>query len=119
MSQKLQVFPEHRSAIISLSLEELQQYNAQKGDTEGLVNRALAIEGINFAAFIKEDVDRVKMSLRSRGTFSVRDVAAAHFNGGGHHNAAGGACEGESLQSVVDRMVALIPTWSEDLQYDD
>lgn len=119
LSQKLQVFPEHRSAIISLSLEELQRYNAQKGDTEGLVNRALAIEGINFAAFIKEDVDRVKMSLRSRGTFSVRDVAAAHFNGGGHHNAAGGACEGESLQSVVDRMVALIPTWSEDLQYDD
>ena len=119
LSQKLQVFPEHRSAIISLSLEELQRYNAQKGDTEGLVNRALAIEGINFAAFIKEDVDRVKMSLRSRGTFSVRDVAAAHFNGGGHHNAAGGACEGESLQSVVDRMVALIPTWSDDLQYDD
>ena len=119
LSQKLQVFPEHRSAIISLSLEELQRYNAQKGDTEGLVNRALAIEGINFAAFIKEDVDRVKMSLRSRGTFSVRDVAAAHFNGGGHHNAAGGACEGESLQSVVDRMVALIPTWSDGLQYDD
>lgn len=119
LSQKLQVFPEHRSAIISLSLEELQRYSAQKGDTEGLVNRALAIEGINFAAFIKEDVDRVKMSLRSRGAFSVRDVAATHFNGGGHHNAAGGACEGESLQSVVDRMVSLIPTWSDGLQYDD
>ena len=119
ISQKLQVFPEHRSAIISLSLAELERYNAQKGDTEGLVNRALAIEGINFAAFIKEDVGRIKMSLRSRGTFSVRDVAAEHFNGGGHHNAAGGACEGVSLESVVDRMVALIPTWSKDLQYDD
>ena len=119
LSQKLQVFPQHRSAIISLSQEELQRYNAQKGDTEGLVNRALAIEGINFAAFIKEDVDRVKLSLRSRGTFSVRDVAAAHFNGGGHHNAAGGACEGESLDSVVSRMVDLIPSWSDDLQYDD
>ena len=119
ISQKLQVFPEHRSAIISLSLAELERYNAQKGDTEGLVNRALAIEGINFAAFIKEDVGRIKMSLRSRGTFSVRDVAAEHFNGGGHHNAAGGACEGVSLESVVDRMVALIPTWSKNLQYDD
>jgi len=119
LSQKLQVFPEHRSAIISLNQEELQRYNAQKGDTEGLVNRALAIEGINFAAFIKEDVDRVKLSLRSRGTFSVRDVAAAHFHGGGHHNAAGGACEGESLDSVVSRLVSLIPSWSDDLQYDD
>lgn len=119
LSQKLQVFPEHRSAIISLSQEELQRYNAQKGDTEGLVNRALSIEGINFAAFIKEDADRVKLSLRSRGAFSARDVAAKHFHGGGHHNAAGGACEGESLESVVARMVNLIPTWSDDLQYDD
>lgn len=119
LSQKLQVFPAHRSAIISLSQEELQRYNAQKGDTEGLVNRALAIEGINFAAFIKEDVDRVKLSLRSRGSFSARDVAAAHFNGGGHHNAAGGACEDESLESVVGRLVALIPTFSDELQYDD
>ena len=105
--------------MVSLSLEELERYDAQKGDTEGLVNRALAIEGVNFAAFVKEDVGRVKLSLRSRGAFSVRDVAAAHFNGGGHHNAAGGACEGEPLESVVQRLVALIPTWSEDLQYDD
>lgn len=119
LSQKLQVFPEHRSAIIGLSLDELKRYDAQKGDTEGLVNRALAIEGINFAAFVKEDVGRVKLSLRSRGGFSVRDVAAEHFNGGGHHNAAGGACEGESLESVMQRLVALIPTWSDDLQYDD
>ncbi|HAT47907.1 MAG TPA: DHH family phosphoesterase [Flavobacteriales bacterium] len=119
LSQKLQVFPEHRCAVISLSQDELLHYNAQKGDTEGLVNRALSIEGINFAAFMKEDDGRVKISLRSRGSFSVRDVAAEHFNGGGHHNAAGGACEGESLHSVLDRMVALIPTWSDDLQYDD
>lgn len=119
LSQKLQVFPAHRSAIISLSLEELTRYHAEKGDTEGLVNRALAIEGINFAAFVKEDVGRVKLSLRSRGSFSVRDVAAEHFHGGGHHNAAGGACEDETLDEVVARLVSLIPTWSSQLQYDD
>ena len=63
LGQKLQVFPEYKSAIVSLSLEELERFNAQKGDTEGLVNRALSIEGIRFAVFVKEDVDRVKMSL--------------------------------------------------------
>ena len=119
LSQKLQVFPEHRSAIVSLSQEELRRYNAQKGDTEGLVNRALSIEGINFAAFIKEDVDLVKLSLRSRGAFSVRDVADAHFHGGGHHNAAGGACADESLKEVVDRLVGLLPSFSSALQYED
>ena len=71
LGQKLQVFPEYKSAIVSLSLEELERFNAQKGDTEGLVNRALSIEGIRFAVFVKEDVDRVKMSLRSTGSFSV------------------------------------------------
>ena len=119
LSQKLVVFPEHRSAIVSLSLEELQRFSAEKGDTEGLVNRALSIDGVNFAAFVKEDVDRVKLSLRSRGSFNVQEVAAEHFNGGGHHNAAGGACEGESLVSVVSRLTDLIPTWSEALQYED
>ena len=116
LGQKLQVFPEYNSAIVSLSLEELERFNAQKGDTEGLVNRALSIEGIRFAVFVKEDVDRVKMSLRSTGSFSVRDVAAAHFNGGGHHNAAGGACPGESLDSVMSRLIGLLPSYAAQLQ---
>ena len=83
------------------------------------MNRALSIEGINFAAFIKEDVDLVKLSLRSRGAFSVRDVADAHFHGGGHHNAAGGACADESLEEVVERLVGLLPSFSSALQYED
>ena len=116
LGQKLQVFYEYKSAIVSLSLEELERFNAQKGDTEGLVNRALSIEGIRFAVFVKEDVDRVKMSLRSTGSFSVRDVAATHFNGGGHHNAAGGACPGESLDSVVSRLIELLPSYASQLQ---
>ena len=119
LGQKLQVFPEYHSAIVSLSLDELERFNAQKGDTEGLVNRALSIEGIRFAVFVKEDVDRVKMSLRSTGSFSVRDVAAAHFNGGGHHNAAGGACPGESLESVVSRLIGLLPSYAAQLQDED
>jgi len=84
-----------------------------------LVNRALSIQGVNLAVFVKEDIGRVKLSFRSRGSFSVRDVAATHFHGGGHHNAAGGACEGETLEEVVQRLEALLPTWSSQLQYDD
>lgn len=119
LSEKLRVHVAHRAAILSLSLDELARYQAQKGDTEGLVNRALSIQGVNLAVFVKEDVGRVKLSFRSRGSFSVRDVAATHFHGGGHHNAAGGACEGETLEEVVQRLEALLPTWSSQLQYDD
>ena len=115
MGQKLQVFPEYKSAIVSLSLEELERFNAQKGDTEGLVNRALSIEGIRFAVFVKEDVDRVKMSLRSTGSFSVRDVAATHFNGGGITTQQEGLALG-SRYSVVARLIGLLPSYASQLQ---
>ena len=41
-------------AYISLSAEELKEYNYTKGDTEGLVNQALSINGIKMAAFFKK-----------------------------------------------------------------
>jgi len=116
LTEKLEVFPEHHSAIISLSLEELARFGYEKGDTEGLVNRALSVEGVNFAAFVKESEDRVKLSLRSVGEFSVRDFSSDHFGGGGHHNAAGGASS-ESLQEVVSKIRGLLPEYSSKLNY--
>ena len=48
------------------------------------------------------------MSFRSVGTYSVRDFAAQHFDGGGHHNAAGGATE-EPIGVVMARLRGLLP----------
>ena len=60
------------------------------GDTEGLVNYALSIEGITLAGLFKQSSDGVKVSLRSIGKFPANEIAAKYFNGGGHRNAAGG-----------------------------
>lgn len=118
LSEKLQVWPAHHAALIALSQAELKRFRYRSGDTEGLVNQALSIEGVNMAAFIHESHDgRIKLSLRSRGTFSVREVAAAHFNGGGHYNAAGGAVEGATLEEVVAQFVALLPGLAGALDY--
>ena len=100
ISSKLVVFPEFHAAIISLSAEELKRFSYRKGDTEGLVNKALSIVGVNFAAFIHESSDRVKMSFRSVGSFSVSQFSASHFGGGGHHNAAGGVSF-DSLEDAI------------------
>jgi phosphoesterase RecJ-like protein len=116
ITEKLQVFPKYRAAIISLSLEELARFGYEKGDTEGLVNTALSIEGVNFAAFVKESEERVKLSFRSVGEFSARDFSATHFGGGGHHNAAGGASE-LTLNEVVDKIVSLLPEHADKLDY--
>jgi phosphoesterase RecJ-like protein len=63
---------------------------------------------VRCAVFAKESKDRVKMSFRSVGTYSVRDFAAQHFDGGGHHNAAGGATE-EPIGVVMARLRGLLP----------
>lgn len=114
IAEKLEVDMERACAWISLTNEELTRFHAVSGDTEGLVNQALSIDGINCALFIRETPEgRVKMSLRSRGKFSVREVAEAHFNGGGHHNAAGGAVENSTAAEVVAIWKSLLPRYGE------
>lgn len=88
--KKMIVFPEFHTALITLSLKELQEFNYENGDSEGLVNMPLSINGINFSVFMREESDKIKISLRSQGTFPANKVAADLFKGGGHLNAAGG-----------------------------
>ncbi len=93
LNKKLRLYPENNAAIISLTAEELKQFKFKKGDTEGLVNYALSIEGINFAVFIAEKDGAVKLSLRSKGNLKVNEIARKHFSGGGHINASGGVSQ--------------------------
>ena len=91
LSQKMKHFPELNLAYIVLSYEEMQRFNFKSGDTEGFVNYALSIKGVNFSCLMKESDDgKVKMSFRSKGDFDVNTFARTNFNGGGHLNAAGG-----------------------------
>ena len=105
LNEKLLLYPENNSAIISLTAEELEQFGFQKGDTEGFVNYALAIEGIKFATFIAEKEGLVKLSLRSKGNFKVNEIANKYFKGGGHINASGGISQvsvNETIQIVEE-----------------
>ena len=100
MQEKMVVIPEYFTAYISLSDEELKKFNHRKGDTEGFVNIPFAIKGIRFTALFVEKKDRIKVSFRSRGNFPVNQIAAEHYHGGGHVNAAGG----DSFVSMDDTL---------------
>jgi phosphoesterase RecJ-like protein len=106
--------PEYKTAYITLSQAELDACEFLKGDTEGFVNYALSLEGVIFAAIFIENSqeDIVKISLRSKGDFSVNQVARDHFEGGGHINAAGGRST-ESLRQTVDRFTGLLAGFPE------
>ncbi|PCI08681.1 MAG: DHH family phosphoesterase [Flavobacteriaceae bacterium] len=116
----LKVETEYRTAYITLSQAELDEFNFQKGDTEGVVNYALSLDGVVFAAIFIEDVEQkiIKMSLRSKGSFSVNQFARNHFNGGGHDNAAGGRSE-TSLDETIENFLSLLPTYKAELASSD
>ncbi|OEK05868.1 DHH family phosphoesterase [Roseivirga misakiensis] len=115
LNQNLEVLMDKRVAFFALSQEELRQYNSKTGDTEGLVNYALSIEGITLAALFKEADDGIKISLRSIGEFPANEMAGRFFNGGGHRNAAGGKVE-TSLAEAVDLFKTAIEEYKEGLQ---
>lgn len=90
ISHKMELFPEQGASLIVLDKDELERFNYNRGDTETLVNKPLAIPEIYWSVFMREDQDRIKVSCRSQGDFSVSDICSRYFNGGGHENAAGG-----------------------------
>jgi len=110
LSSKLEVLPEFNTAIIAVTRQELKQYDAITGDTEGIVNYALSITGIRLAAFIVERSDKVKLSLRSKGDFPANDICKKYFSGGGHRNAAGGQ-SASPLNEVVQQFKNLLPEY--------
>jgi len=66
------------------------------------------------AVLLTERKGRIRLSFRSKGNFSVNDVARKHFNGGGHRNAAGGDSY-DSLENTIAKLNSLIPTFKEEL----
>ncbi|GAA4433989.1 bifunctional oligoribonuclease/PAP phosphatase NrnA [Pontibacter saemangeumensis] len=115
LKEKLVVLPEYKTAYFAITADELKAYNSKTGDTEGLVNYALSIEGIVFAALIIDRTQAVKMSFRSVGEFSANEFARAHFNGGGHKNAAGGISM-DTLEATVQKFESLLPQYKDQLQ---
>lgn len=113
----LQILPSYKTAYITLSDEEKKRFDFQKGDTEGVVNYALSLKGIIFAAIFIEDKEQniIKISFRSKGKFSVNQFARNHFEGGGHDNAAGGKSH-LSMEETVTKFSSLLDNYKSDLE---
>lgn len=115
LGDRLRVFPQWHTAYIFLTAKDLEDYNFQKGDTEGLVNYPLSIQDINLSVIFIEKEDHIRLSLRSKGSFSVNDFVRKHFEGGGHRNAAGGNAY-LSMEETLQRFESLLPQYSKELK---
>ena len=114
--QNLKVLPEYKTAYITITEAEKAANNFKKGDTEGVVNYALSVAGIVMAAIFIEDKEQnlIKISFRSKGSFSVNQFSRENFSGGGHDNAAGGKSL-LSMAETVEKFISLLPENKEKL----
>lgn len=114
LQKKMVVLPEHRTAYIYLSRDELDHHRHLSGDTEGFVNYPFSIKGIRVTALFLEKKDHVKISFRSKGKFPINRFASKYFSGGGHDNAAGGESR-QSLEETIRRFESLISEHSHEI----
>ena len=110
--KKMKIYPEYQAALITLTQRELHEFNYDNGDAEGFVNIPLSIQGINFTVFMRADPDKIKVSLRSQGSFPTNKFAAEIFGGGGHLNASGGESF-TSLDEAVRKFEEALPLYTE------
>lgn len=108
ISHKMEILDEYATAIIALDKEELAQFNYQVGDTEGVVNFPLQINKVRMSVLVTERQDVIRFSFRSKGNFSVHELAQKYFNGGGHTNAAGGTLNC-SMEAALDQLHRVLP----------
>lgn len=100
----LQVSDDGKVAWIALSRDDLEKAGAVDEHTDGLINYARLIKGVEVAIMLRETSETtVKVSLRSKNFVDV-NLLAAEFGGGGHAKAAGCKLDkplGEAVQCVV------------------
>ena len=115
LHNRMEILDEYKTGIITLTKKDYENFNIQRGDTEGVVNFLLTMKNVKIAAFITEQPTIVKISLRSKGDFSVQEIARKHFKGGGHKNASGGASY-SGLNSTVNKFKSILPEYIEKIQ---
>lgn len=117
LNERLEIIDGSHVAFFYLTLEDKEKFKYRTGDTEGLVNYGLSIEGIKVSAIFIEDPDKVKISFRSFGDIPVNELSRKYFNGGGHKNAAGGSSS-EDLQTTINKFRELVLKQTKELNYE-
>ncbi|GAA4331387.1 DHH family phosphoesterase [Flaviaesturariibacter amylovorans] len=90
LMNRMEVYYEYNTALISIPKADLLRFDIKTGDTEGLVNYPLSIQGIKLVGLCIDRDEERKWSFRSKGEFDCNTFARSYFEGGGHFNAAGG-----------------------------
>ena len=105
---KLQVDSKSKISWTIVTKEMMENTFAKEEETEGIIDKILAIKKVQIAVLFRETKDgKIKVSFRSRGKFNV-DLFAQQFGGGGHPNASGCQIEGDInniSKLILDKLI--------------
>ncbi|TNE44217.1 MAG: 30S ribosome-binding factor RbfA [Deltaproteobacteria bacterium] len=98
----LDVRVDGKLATIHITGPMFEQTGSEPNMTDGFINYARGIKGVEVAVMFREQEGGWKLSFRSRGSISVADIAS-QLGGGGHRNAAGAFLTG-SLEDIKQQV---------------
>lgn len=103
-----------RVAMLNMTLKMLEETGADKSLSDGFVNYARSIEGVE-ASFLMSEANGnlYKISFRSKGKINVAQIAQS-LGGGGHRNASGATVEG-SFTQVKEKILKAIEEGLKDI----
>lgn len=100
--QKLRYAVDGMVGVMDFRKEDFEKSGISMEQADGIVNRALEIEGVRMAVLASERENGIKISLRAVEPDTVNDIAK-QFGGGGHAQAAG--C---TIQASIDEALEMI-----------
>lgn len=103
MAELLSVYPAQEVALMVIHAADMKAYGVESAELTGLINEVMKLRDIDCGIMIREEEDKVRLSLRSKKTYDVNRLAADLFGGGGHKRAAG-ATSTLSLDDTVDKV---------------
>lgn len=99
LMNKIEQYAGGKLCLVGITADMLSKYGIEERDAGDAVNIPRAAEGCSIAVSVREAEDKIKISLRSNGEYSVSKIAEK-FGGGGHKMAAGAAQTGRSFDEV-------------------
>lgn len=107
MSQLLTDYPAQETALMVIHKSDMERYKVESSELTGLVNEVMKLRDIDCAILVREEDDRVRLSLRSKCKVDVNLLAQRLFDGGGHERAAG-ATSHLSLEATVEKVKSVL-----------
>ena len=89
---RLELYEDNKIGIVSINDSDMEECNAKKSDSDGIVEFVRDISTVELAILLKEKGSVVRLSTRSKSYVDCTKIASK-FGGGGHIRAAGATIE--------------------------